>query len=382
MTTPPPEERAGEAFADSAAEAIQTAVMAYRLVMAIADAARRHQQRRQKGEEDDLPTAEEAVTGVETDVKRLLPSEVSAALMTEADWPQLAQQLMALRMAGVDLDQVLPRIGEIVVNVRDQVAAAATESVADEWVRAVRETLPAGPLREAILTSPAWPEMAATMARLEERGVNVREVLAAAHNEVLAVNEAVAKKLGASAEPAMSRDAQLSYGPLTTGLDLPRDLDLSDRERALTAQLAIKPQENQRFIRWVREAMPGHAREADLLVAHRQWPLLAARMVQMEREGKPVREHLARMGRDSSWEEGPGAQLGTRLVQAATDALHRPVGDAPGESRVAVSTTAARATSRRVGPTKAHASTGAAPTEPGVAPHRVAGSAAKPGKTR
>ncbi|QDN84387.1 hypothetical protein [Streptomyces sp. RLB3-6] len=385
MTTPPPEERAGEAFADSAAEAIQTAVMAYRLVMAIADAARRHQQRRHKGEEDDLPTAEEAVTGVETDVKQLLPPDVSVALMTEADWPQLAQQLMALRTAGVDLDQVLPRIGEIVVNVRDQVAAAATESVTDEWVRAVRETLPAGPLREAILTSPAWPEMAATMARLEERGVNVREVLAAAHNEVLAVNEAVAKGLGASAEPAMSRDAQLSYGPLTTGLDLPRDLDLSDRERALTGQLAIEPQENQRFIRWVREAMPGHAREADLLVAHRQWPLVAARMAQMETDGKPVREHLARMGRDTSWEEGeegPETQLGTRLVQAATDALHRPVGNAPGESRVAVSTTAARATSRRVGPTKAQAPTGAAPTEPGVAPHRGAGPAAKSGKTR
>ncbi|MFJ3183897.1 hypothetical protein ACIPJN_36680 [Streptomyces sp. NPDC086796] len=367
MATPTPEERAGEAFAESAAEAVQTAVMAYRLVMAIADAARRHQQRKQKGKEDDLPTAEEAVTEVGKDVKRLLPSDISAALMGEADWPQLAQQLLALRKAGVDLDQVLPRVGEIAVNVRDQVAAKASEATTDQWVRAVRETLPAGQLREAILTSPAWPEMAATMARLEERGVNVREVLAAAHNEALAVEQAVAKGLGASAEPAMSRDAQLSYGPLTTGLDLPLDLDLADRERAFN-QLAISPQENQRYTRWVREAMPGHEREADLLVASRQWPLVARRMAQMETEGKPVREHLARLGKDTSWQEGPGAQLGTRLVQAAGEALHRPAGDAPAESRVRVNTAAAKATSPSVGPTKA--AKAAAPTEAGVAAHR------------
>ncbi|MDX3867250.1 hypothetical protein [Streptomyces europaeiscabiei] len=378
MTTPTPEERAGEAFAESAAEAVQTAVMAARLVMAIADAARRHQQRKQKGKEDDLPAAEEAVTEVGKDVQRLLPSDVSTALMEEADWPQLAQQLLALRNAGVDLDQVLPRVGEIAVNVRDQVAAKASETT-DQWVRTVRETLPAGPVREAILTSPAWPEMAATMARLEEKGVNVREVLATAHNEVLAVDQAVAKKLGAAAEPAMSRDAQLSYGPLTTGLDLPRDLDLSDRERAFN-QLAISPQENQRFTRWVREALPGREREADLLVADRQWPLVARRMAQMETEGKPVREHLARLAKDTSWQEGPDAQLGTRLVQAASDALRRPAGDTLGESRVKVNTAAARATSPSVDPTKA--AKAAAPAEVGVAPHRQPAPAPTRGKSK
>lgn len=379
MTSPTPEERVSEAFGESAAEAVQTAVMAARLVMAVADAARRHQQRRQKRKEEDLPTAEESVGEASEAVKRLLPSDISTALMKEADWPQLAQQLMALRRAGVDLDQVLPRVGEIAANVRDQVAAKAKESGSDEWVRAVRETLPAGPLREAILTSPAWPEMAATMARLEEKGVNVREVLAAAHNEVLAVEQAVANGLGGAAEPAMSRDAQLSYGPLTTGLDLPRDLDLSDRERVFK-QLAISPQENDRYTRWVREAMPGHEREADLLVASRQWPLVARRMAQMETEGKPVREHLARLAKDTSWQEGPRAQLGTRLVQAAGDALHRPAGDAPAESRVKVNTAAARATSTSLDPTKA--AKAAAPTEAGVAAHRQPAPAPTRGKSK
>jgi hypothetical protein len=378
MSSLPPEERAAGAVEEAAAEAVQTAVMAYRLVMAIADAARRHQQQRQKGKEEDLPSAEEAVAEAGEAVKKLLPADVSTALMKEADWPQLAQQLMALRQAGVDLDQVLPRVGEIVVNVRDQVAAKAQESATEQWVRVVRETLPAGPLREAILTSPAWPEMAATMARLEERGVDVRELLAAAHNQVLDIEQAVADGLGGTAEPAMSRDAQLSYGPLTTGLDLPRDLDLSDRERVLK-QLAISPQENERYARWVREAMPGFEREADVLVASRQWPLVARRMAQMETEDKPVREHLARLAKDTSWQEGPSAQLGTRLVQAAGDALHRPVGEA-GDSRMKVSTAAARATSPSVGPTKAAKT--AAPAEAGVAAHRQAASAPARGKSK
>lgn len=376
MTTPTPGERAGEAFTESAAEAMQTAVMAVRLVMAIADAARRHQQRKQKGKEDDLPPAEEAVNEIGKDVERLLPSDFSVALMGEADWPQLAQQLLALRKAGVDLNQVLPRVGEIAVNVRDQVAAAEG-AVTDQWVRAVREALPAGPVREAILTSPVWPEMAETMAQLEERGVDVREVLAAAYNEVLAVDQAVAKGLGA-AEPVMSRDARLSYGPLTIGLDIPKDLDLDNRKRALHDQLAIGTAENEGYVRMVREALPGHESEADLLIASRQWPLIAARMAHMESEGKPVQEHLKRLLTDTSWAAGPAQQLGSRLVQAAADALRRPVG--PGQPVKAVSTTAARSTSTTVGPTRPQAAKGAAPAEPAVVAHRQA--VPKNGKTR
>jgi hypothetical protein len=377
MTTPQPDDRAGEAFIEATAEAAQAAVMAFRLATAIADAVRRHQQ--QKAGKEEVPPTPEELAGASEDVKRLLPSDISTALLEAADWPQLAHHLVGLRKAGVDLDQVLPRLGEIAVNVRDQVTEKARDAASDQWVRTVRETLPAGPVREAILTSPAWPEMAATMTRLEARGVNVREVLAAAHNEVLGINQAVAESAGAAAEPAMSRDAQLSYGPLTTGLDLPRDLDLSDRERALT-QLAISPEDNQRYTRWVREVMPGHGREADLLVAARKWPLLAARMAHMESEGKPVREHLEHLAKDTSWREGSAAQLGTRLVQAASGALLRPAGDAPAESGVRVNTAAARATSPSVDPTKT--AKAAAPAEGAVAPHRQAGRAPMAGRTR
>lgn len=379
MTMPTPEERPGEAFTEAAAEAVPTSVMAFRLVMAIADAVRRQQQKR-AGKEDELPDAEKAAAEASEEVKKFLPDDIAAALLEGADWPQLAQQLMALKRAGVALETMLPRVGEITVTVRDQVAANA-EKVAregtEEWAKALRETLPAGPVREAILSSPAWPEMARTMATLNERGVDVRAILASAHEEGVGVDQAVAKVLAAAEVPTRSRDATLSYGPLTVGLDIPKDLDLGDRERALR-QLAIES-ENPKFVRMVREAMPGAEREADLLVSARQWPLVAARMADMESKGQPVAEHLAQLSKDPTWQEGPQSQVGRRLVVAAVGALRKPVG-APAGPGPKVSTAAARSTSPSVGPTRA--AKGATPTTPGVAVHREDGPAPKSGKTR
>ncbi|MGO1025751.1 hypothetical protein ACTOXX_34825 [Streptomyces rubiginosohelvolus] len=378
MTTPVPEERAAEAVTESAQEAVQTAVMAARLVMAIADAARRHQQRKHTGEEEDLPAAEKAVEEVGGDVERLLPSDISAALMGEAEWPQLAQQLLALHEAGVDLEQILPRIGEVAVNVRDQVAAKATEAAADQWVRAVRETLPAGSLREGILNSPTWPEIAATMARLDAKGFDVREVLAIAYDTVQGVDQTVAKTVGAPAA-RMTKDAQLLYGPLSVGLNLPADFDPSNRERAL-GQLAISSGENEHYARRLREAIPGHSQEADRLLASPHWLFVVARMAQTESDEPPVAARLASLARDTSWTEGPSNQGTAKLALAATDALLGPGREGPGrETRARVDATAARSTSPGLDPTKALKA--AAPTTAGVTAHRENGPAPARGRS-
>ncbi|WP_392892926.1 hypothetical protein [Streptomyces sp. LN699] len=381
MSTP----HEGDPFAEAAGEAVETAVTSVRLVLAIADAVRRHQQRKAKGAAQEPAPAEQAANDAKAELKDLLPADLSAALLKGADWPQLAQQLMALKTAGVDLEQLLPRVGEIAVSVRDQVAANH-ERIAREgtgqWEKTLRETLPAGPVREAILSSPAWPDIAATMGRLDQRGVDVRRILAAAHDEGLGVDRAVAKVLAAGEVPATSRDAILSWGPMTEGLDLPKDLDLSDRERALR-QVAVSPQENQRFARLVREAMPGRERDADLMVAARQWPVVAARMAEMESGGQSVQDHLAGLMADTSWEKGQGS-LGTRLLQTTSDALRRPPGTVGTVGRPRVSTTAARAQSSTVNPSKAQAPKAqapkrAAPTDPQVV---RAAPAAKQGRTR
>ncbi|MFD5622120.1 hypothetical protein [Streptomyces yangpuensis] len=374
MATPDP----GESFAEAAGEAAQTAVMSVRLVIAIADAVRR-QQRRKQGAEEVLVPVERAKEDAKAELKDFLPADISAALTASADWPQMAQQLLALKRAGVDLGQLLPRVGEIAVTVRDQVAANAVRVAKEgtgEWERMLRETLPAGPVREAILSSPTWPDIAATMSQLDEGGVDVRRILAAAHDEGLGVDQAVAKVLAAGEVRTTSRDALLSYGPMTDGLDIPTNLNLDDREHALR-QLSISPQENARYVRMLKEALPDHAREADLSVISRQWPLVACRMAKMEREGKPVAEHLAGLVKDTSWTDGP-----IPLVQAASHVLRHPVGQAPPAARPKVSTTAARLQSSTVGPTKAQTAKATTSAEPGVAAHRQTGPVAKPGKSR
>lgn len=144
MSTPVPQ---GEPFAESAGEAVETAVMSVRLVMAIADAVRRHQQRLKKGEEEELPPAEQAVQDAKEELKDLLPADISAAMLKGADWPQLAQQMMALKKAGVDLEQLLPRVGEIAVSVRDQVLANEERVAAEgtgQWEKMLRDLLRRG----------------------------------------------------------------------------------------------------------------------------------------------------------------------------------------------------------------------------------------------
>ncbi|MGK9462778.1 hypothetical protein ACSLFT_22460 [Streptomyces sp. G6] len=379
----------GDPFADAMREAVGASVDAWRLITAVADAVRRHRQRRQKDEEEVLPPAEEAVNKVAPVVQKVLPPDISAALMSGADWPQTAQRIAALRRAGVDLDDFLPRVAEIAVTVRDSLAenaARVSREGTPEWERLLRETMPAGPVREAILSSPTWPDIAATMARLDERGVDVRRVLATAHDEGVGVDRAVARVLGADAAPVAGRYVMLSYGPLTTGLDVPRDLDLSDRARALR-QLAVSPAENERYCRWVREVLPGREQEAGLLLSARRWPLVAARMAKMESEGVPVRERLTRLTNDAwwqhSWQQGPRSQLGARLVAAVDDALRRApeAGGAGPGSRVDAA--AARSRSTSMDPTERQtATTGPTSVEPAVAARRTAGPNSKPTRGR
>ncbi|MFI8365269.1 hypothetical protein ACIGD1_34595 [Streptomyces sp. NPDC085612] len=378
MTTPA---SGDEPFAEATGEAVQTAVMSVRLVLAIADAVRRHQQRRNKAEQE-LPPADKAAVEAKEELKDLLPADISAALLKGADWPQLAQQLMALKQAGVDLEQLLPRVGEIAVTVREQVEANADRVAREgtgQWEKMLRETLPAGPVREAILSSPGWPDIAATMGKLDERGVDVRQILAAAHDEGLGVDQAVAKVLASGTVPTTSRDVLLSYGPLTVGLQIPGELDLSSPKRALR-QLAISPEENARYMKLVAEALPGRDREVSRAFLSKQWPFVAARMAKMENEGKPLAAHLAGLAKDTSWEQGSDEQLASRLVHAANHVLLHEPGKAPAVTRPRASTAAARSSSVTAGPTKGQAARG--PAEPGVAAHRQAGPSPRPGRSR
>ncbi|WP_392900421.1 hypothetical protein [Streptomyces sp. LN699] len=168
--------------------------------------------------------------------------------------------------------------------------------------------------------------------------------------------------------PPASTDAKRSWGPLTEGLSVPRDLDLGDRTKALE-QLGVNRLAHAAIVGCVKDVLP--ETEAGLLVGSRQWPLLAHRMDQIRDQGGTglLASHLARLGTDTSWKEVSGSTTAGRLVDATLHSLTTPpsIPAAPA-SRVRVSPAAARSRSTT---TPAAAAPGQqAPTEAAVPAHR------------
>ncbi|MFE3760470.1 hypothetical protein ACFXPI_01705 [Streptomyces sp. NPDC059104] len=478
MTYPPQP----EPFAEALGEAAHTAAMAYRLVMAISDAVRRATQKRLTGKEEELgEDAAKMAPGWSADQLRgVIGDDILAELMRGADWPQLARQLVGLQQAGVDLGTFLPQMGRMTAGVHQAVVANAARIQAegtDQWADLLKSTMPEGLVRDAILASPAWPDIAAAMGHLDARGIDVARILVDAHAAGAGVDQAVAavtaaagtpvpavkarevvasrtgtaggpppvrpapaaaavpagdvpaarstetrdpwgpppapapapaslpasapgpapasapgsapasagvpaRPVGEAADPwapSASTDARRSWGPLTEGLEVPRDLDLGNRPRALK-QLNVSPGGHSRMVSMVREVLP--EREAGLLIGSRQWPLLAARMQKIgESDGAgAIGAHLARLGTDTSWREGPASALTGRLVDAALRSLTVPP-TAPAPARVRVSAAAARSRSTT---TPAAAAPGQpAPAEAAVPAHRRPAAPARgAGRTR
>ncbi|WP_030873998.1 hypothetical protein [Streptomyces sp. NRRL F-2747] len=457
MSTPDPAvSSAVDPFAESMAEAAQTSAAAFRLMMTLSDAVRRAAQKKRTGAEEELAEGEEKLApGWAADALRpLLDSSVLADLMAGADWPRLAGQMVGLQRAGVDLTTFLPQLGQMASTVYQAVEAnqaRITAAGTDRWADLLKQTMPEGLVRDAILASPAWPDMAAKMALLDRQGVDVAGFLRAAHGQGVGVDRAVAALLTqqaaapqvpaaaptataevpaarpapaaapapASAAPGpapapnpyaapaapqaaapaapdpaqapapapepvpVSADARAMWGPLTEGLSVPNDLDLSDRSAALE-RLGVGTAANSRLVNIARDYI-GSERETALLVSTRAWPLLAARMAGIARgpEGEQgLRSRLkAGLMDNGAWEQGPPGELAGRMVGATLRALTTPPG-APVPDGPRVSATAARSRSTTAAPT------GTAPgqpasAEPAVAAHRQqAGPARGAGRTR
>ncbi|MFB6667880.1 hypothetical protein [Streptomyces parvus] len=179
----------------------------------------------------------------------------------------------------------------------------------------------------------------------------------------------------------MSTDAKRAWGPLTEGLRIPRDLDLTDRAHALD-QLGISTGAHRLLVSRVNEALPEPA--AALLVNSRLWPLLAHRMHTMAQAGEPLTAHLARLAPETAaWRTGPPADTAKRLLLAAHHALTTPL-DAPLPTGPRVSAPAARSRSTTTGPdTAAVPGRQPAPAQPAApAHHRQTTPAPRQGRGR
>ncbi|MEV3898360.1 hypothetical protein [Streptomyces anulatus] len=113
---------------------------------------------------------------------------------------------------------------------------------------------------------------------------------------------------------------------MAEGLNIPRDLDLGDRARALH-QLGVTPGAHRTLVTRVNETLP--ERDATLLVSSRQWPVLAHRMHRMAQQNLPFAAHLARIAPDTAaWRTGPPSGTTARLLLAAHHALTTPLDQA------------------------------------------------------
>ncbi|MFK0150363.1 hypothetical protein ACIQUZ_35325 [Streptomyces griseus] len=385
MTTPAPAQLSGEPFSEALSEAAQAAAMSIRLILTIADAVRRASQKHHHGQEQDLPEdigqmAESWWS--EDELSKHLPASLLTHLTNSPDWPVTARRLVSLSRAGVDLTTFLPNLGTMAAGVERAVAtntARTKTEGTDRWADLLRTTLPEGLVRDAILASPTWPDIAATMNRLHDQGIDVTRILTDAHTAGLGIDQAIATAITPSTAPTpvpapaaavppvaeVSADARNLWGPLTEGLTIPRDLDLSDRARALE-QLGVTPSAHRTLVTRVKEALP--QRDAALLVSSRQWPVLAHRMHHMTQEEAPLAAHLARIAPDTaSWRTGPPSGITARLLLAAHHALTTPL-DQPLPTGPRVSTTAAR--SRSTTTTDTATPKQPAPAEPAAPAHR------------
>ncbi|MFE2251672.1 hypothetical protein ACFXC2_33825, partial [Streptomyces lavendulae] len=193
-----------EPFAEALTEAAQTAAMAYRLMMTITDAVRRAAQKRLTGREEELgeDAAKMAPGGTPAPLRGVVGEDVLAVLMAGADWPVMARQLVGLQQAGVDLGTFLPQMGRMTAGVHQAVMANAARTKAegtDRWADLLKATMPGGLVRDAILASPAWPDIAAGMGRLDAAGVDVARILLDAHAAGAGVDQAVAAVTTAAA---------------------------------------------------------------------------------------------------------------------------------------------------------------------------------------
>ncbi|MFE2329745.1 hypothetical protein ACFXD5_38595 [Streptomyces sp. NPDC059385] len=183
---------------------------------------------KRQGEEEELAEPEEKLApGWAADALRpLLAPSVLSDLMEGEDWPRMAGQMVLLQKAGVDLNTFLPQLGQVTKTVYQAVEANQARIQAegnDRWADLLKATMPEGLVRDAILSSPAWPDMAAKMALLDQRGVDVAGFLTAAHGQGVSVDRAVAALLAkqGAAAPAAA-DAATAPGCPPPGPPPPR----------------------------------------------------------------------------------------------------------------------------------------------------------------
>ncbi|MFI1068140.1 hypothetical protein ACH4TC_40520 [Streptomyces spororaveus] len=151
-----------------------------------------------------------------------LCDDVLTMLMQGADRPRMVCRLPGLQQAGVDLGVFLSQMGRMTAGVHQAVTANAARIKAegsDRWAGLLRTTMPEALVRDAILASPAWPDIAAAMGHLDAKGIDVARIFTDAHRAGVGVDQAGAAVTASAANtpaPASTAVAAPAPAPAST----------------------------------------------------------------------------------------------------------------------------------------------------------------------
>ncbi|MEU3315720.1 hypothetical protein ABZ743_23980 [Streptomyces sp. NPDC006662] len=165
-------------------------------------------------------------------------------------------------------------------------------------------------------------------------------------------------------------DAKRSWGPLTEGFNVTRDLDLGDRAKALE-QLGVNRLAHAAIVSVVKDVLPETQAGGRLAPV----ALLARRMDQIRDQGGIglLAAHLARLTADTSWKDGPSSTTTGRLVDATMRSLTTSPSapTAPAQAGVSPAAARSRSTTAPAAPAPGHRPRPKPPSSPTASkPHR------------
>ncbi|MEV6672858.1 hypothetical protein [Streptomyces sp. NPDC051162] len=269
------------------------------------------------------------------------------ALLASPQWPQIAADLHQLEQAGVNVRDLLSDASRTADRVAASLMPPQPVTTAERYAAVVREHVPNEQVREALLGSAQWPQIAEHMQQMEAAGINVPEVLAQANQSGAALTTALQTAYAQTAQRAAALSAENSPAPQPQRpgtapvaaaaraerlADMPAPRGgrresggLANRAADLKA-LGISKVENQRLVRMIRDTVQNE-HHAGLIVVSSQWPQIAAQMRDLEQRGIHPGNRLVRLSKEVTRRAVAGGER-VNIAAAAVDVLSRPAAGA------------------------------------------------------
>jgi hypothetical protein len=342
-------------FEAAAGQAVQAAAMSIRFMITVsrvladrsaADAARLDGER--AGQVERLrqladPGGDAAERYARIVREQVTNPDIRDALLNSEQWPQIAADLAVLDRAGVDVRELLADASRTA----DRIAASLTprpQSTQEFYAQMVRDNVPDARVRDPLLNSEQWPQIAEQMRQLHAAGVDMPQLLDAASRTGVALHTTLQQAWERTANRAATLSAEnsperTSRATVTNPRGRGRE-DSALRTRASSLrELGLSNQESQLYVRMVRDTIHNE-HHAGMLVVSRQWPQIAAKMRDLEARGIDPATRLARLPQEIARRAATGQRVD--IAAAAADALSKP---APATASTSTKTAAATSTS-------------------------------------